>query len=225
MNTNELIERLAHDLAPVTPLWRPGKRAAIWLFGAAIYLVTLALSVSGRGTLSGAPDPGLLLTQLAAIVASYFATRAAFASVVPGSAQTFVGWLAITALVWLALLIGVAPWQTQPATILAARHEWWCVGLIFLGGTPLLAALVLMLRRGAALTPMATAAFAAIAVGALANVAACLWRPHANADIALFWHGGAVLALVAASAWSVRFTLRRKRWHRAMSAGSVGAHG
>jgi hypothetical protein len=212
MNTNELIESLAENLAPVKPLWPPAKRAAVWLFGAAVYVALLTLSMSAGGGSAGAAPPGLLLTQVAAIVTCFLASRAAFASVVPGHPKAVLIWPVLAGLFWLATLIVSAPWQTEPGTILAARHEWWCVGVILIGGAPLLAALAVMLRRGATLTPTMTGALAAIAVGALANIAACFWRPHPNDDITLFWHGGAILALVLLCVCGAGFVLRNSRW-------------
>jgi hypothetical protein len=214
MNTNELIERLGRDLVPVKPLWRPWKRAAVWFVAAAIYVVTLAYSLSGTGALSNANGTGFLLTQVAAIVTCVLAIRAAFASVVPGYSKAVFVWPALGALFWLGTLIGAAPWQTEPTTILAARHEWWCVALIIVGGAPPLAVLALMLRRGAALTPIKTATLAAIAVGALINVAACLWRPHPNEDVALLWHGAALLALVLICICGAQSVLRVPGWRR-----------
>jgi hypothetical protein len=61
-----------------------------------------------------------------------------------------------------------------------------------------------MLRRGAPFTPGTTAAFAALAVGALANIGACFWRPHAVDDVTLVWHGGTIFALVLACALGAR---------------------
>jgi len=212
MNTNELIESLAQNLAPVKPLWSPVKRAAVWLLGAAVYVALLTLSMSASGPSAGAAPPGLLLTQVAAIVTCFLASRAAFASVVPGHPKTVLVWPVVAGLFWLATLIGSAPWQTEPGALLAARHEWWCVGVILIGGAPLLAALVVMLRRGATLTPTMTGALAAIAVGALANVAACFWRPHPNDDVTFVWHGGAILALVLLCVNCARFVLRSGRW-------------
>jgi hypothetical protein len=207
MNTNELIERLAQSLAPVKPLWRPGKRAVAWLLGAATYVALLALSISEGGTLSNPEGRGLLLTQIVAIATCFLASRAAFASVIPGYAKTVLVWPVLAAAVWLATLVWLAPWQTEPATVLAARHEWWCVGVILVGGAPLLGALVVMLRRGAAFTPATTGALAALAVGALANIAACFWRPHPNDDITLVWHGSAILALVLMCVCGAGFVL------------------
>ena len=215
MNTNELIDRLAQELVPVKPLWRPAKRAAAWLLGAAIYVALLTLSMSAGGPSRGVAPPGVLVSQVAAIVTCFLASRAAFASVVPGHPKTVLVWPVLAAVFWLATLIGFAPWQSEPGAILAARHEWWCVGVILVGGAPLLASMVVMLRRGAALTPTMTGALAAIAVGALANIAACFWRPHPNDDVTLVWHGGAILALVLLCVCGAAFVLRARRWSRA----------
>jgi hypothetical protein len=61
-----------------------------------------------------------------------------------------------------------------------------------------------LLRRGAPFTPGTTAAFAALAVGAVTNIGACFWRPHNVDDVTLVWHGGAILALVLACVLSAR---------------------
>jgi hypothetical protein len=74
------------------------------------------------------------------------------------------------------------------------------VGFIVAGGAPLLAVLAWMLRRGAPLEPATTAAFAALAVAALANVGACVSLPHANNAVTLFWHGGVVAAVTVGAA-------------------------
>ena len=74
--------------------------------------------------------------------------------------------------------------------------------------------LTVMLRRGAPLNPAATAALAALAVGAMANVGACLSLPHANNAITLVWHGGVVLVLAAVAALTARLVFR---WSAARS--------
>jgi hypothetical protein len=74
----------------------------------------------------------------------------------------------------------------------------------FLVGLPL----VWMLRRGAPLTPRLTAFLAAVAALSVANIEACLTRPHAFALTVLLWHGGTVAAIAALSA------LMGHRWLR-----------
>jgi hypothetical protein len=196
MNTNELIQRLSSDLTPVQPLWRPGRRALAWLALAAVYVAVL----TGLLARSGAPldfaSPQIWLPHVAAISASLLASWAAFASVIPGHSNRPATWAVIGALVWFAAVVVASRWHSDVATIVGARHEIACVAVIVVGGTPLLVAMAAMLRRGAPFTPVTTAALAALAVGALTNVSACFWRPHAVDDITLVWHGGAILALV-----------------------------
>lgn len=204
MNTDDLIERLAKHLPPVKPLWRPGRRAAVWFLGATLYVGILAAALFRPD--GGAFDTRLLIPQLAAIATGVLAATAAFATVVPGYRRHVLVWPAIGALVWLGALI--AGGQQQAAgTTLAAPHEWLCVALIVVGGAPLLAVIAAMLRRGAPLNPAVTAALAAIAVGALANVGACVSLPHASHKVTLVWHGGAVLMLTLVSIFGARFVL------------------
>jgi hypothetical protein len=206
MNTNDLIEELAKNLAPVEPLWRSGRRAAVWLIGAAVYVGVLVLAMSEPDGAANLIDASVALPQLAAIVTGVLAATAAFASVVPGRSMRVLVWPAIAALVWLGTLI-IGARLDQPTAILAAEHEWLCVGLILFGGAPLLAWLAVMLRRGAPLNPAVTAGLAAIAVGTLANVGGCFWRPHTNEEITWVWQGGTILVLALGCIWGARFVL------------------
>ena len=201
MKTNDLIDRLAKELEPVAPLWRPGTRAAAWSLGALLYLgiLVVAMRLADRPA-----DGGWLawLPQLAAIATGIVAAGAAFASVVPGLPKRSHVWAGVAALIWLATLLAASPGAVDWAGVPVASHEWICVGVIVVGGAPLLWALTLMLRRGAPLSPAVTGALAALAVGTFANVAACLSLPHANGAITFAWHGGVVLALVVMAAAS-----------------------
>ena len=114
-------------------------------------------------------------------------------------------WAALAAIVWLGTLVVASPRDFDWATVLGASHEWLCVGFIVVGGAPLMWVLAVMLRRGAPLHPAMTAAFAAFAVGALANVGACLSLPHANSAVTFAWHGGVVLVLVSVAALTGHF--------------------
>ena len=200
MNTNELIQRLSRDLAPVEPLWRPGSRAVAWLLAAAIYVVVLTALLAKSGSPLELASPRVWLPHLAAIATCLLASWAAFASVIPGHSRGPAVWAALAALVWITTVVVASQWHSDVATIVAARHEAACVAVIVLGGAPLLVAMVAMLRRGAPFTPGTTAAFAALAVGAITNIGACFWRPHAVDDVMLVWHGGAIVALVLACA-------------------------
>ena len=70
------------------------------------------------------------------------------------------------------------------------------------------APMFVMLRRGAPLTPRETAFFGGLAALSLANVQACLMRPHAFAMTVLLWHGATVAGAAAVCAWMGRRWLR-----------------
>jgi len=205
MNTNDLIENLAQGVKPIAPLWRPGRRAVAWSLGAAVYLGILVLGMSAFNAGAGGAGAGFWVSQIAAVVMGLLATRAAFVSVVPGLPKRSRVWVLLAALLWLGTLVAASPRDFEWATVLGASHEWACVGFIVMGGAPLMWVLAVMLRRGAPLSPATTAAFAALAVGALANVGACLSLPHANSAITFAWHGGVVVALVAVAAVTGHF--------------------
>jgi hypothetical protein len=203
MKTEDLIDRLARDLAPVQPLPRPARRAATWLVGAAIYVgIFVLLTRSGGGALT---DPRLMLPQLAALVTCALAVSAAFASVVPGRSRVVLAAPVVAGVAWLGMLGTGATWSSE--VVAGATHEWACVSLIVLGGAPLLAALAVMLRRGAPFRPGLTGALGALAVGALWSAGACFWRPHANDAVTLVWHGGAIALVVAACVLGARRVL------------------
>jgi hypothetical protein len=65
-----------------------------------------------------------------------------------------------------------------------------------------------MLRRGAPLTPGLTAFLAALGALSVANIEACLTRPHAFALTVLLWHGGTLAAVAALCALTGRRWLR-----------------
>jgi hypothetical protein len=205
MNTNDLIENLARGLTPAAPLWQPGRRAAAWSLGAAFYLAILVVAMSAVRADADGAGTGFWVSQIAAIVTGLLASRAAFASVVPGLPKHSRVWVGLAALVWLGTLVAGSPRDFDWATVLAASHEWLCVGFIVIGGAPLMLGLTVMLRRGAPLNPAMTAALAALAVGALANVGACLSRPHADSAVTFAWHGGVVVALVSVAALTGHF--------------------
>lgn len=204
MNTNDLIEDLARGLEPSAPLSRPGRRAAAWSLGAAVYLSLIVVGVSVFKARAPGAGAGLWVSQIAAVVMGLLASRAAFVSVVPGLPKGSRVWAVLAALVWLGTLVAASPPDFDWAAVLSASHEWVCVGFIIVGGAPLMWVLAAMLRRGAPLSPATTAAFAALAVGALANVGACLSLPHANSAVTFAWHGGVVLALVLVAALTGR---------------------
>jgi hypothetical protein len=211
MRTDELIDRLGRNATVARPLPAPGIRTALWMVWAVIYLVVVAVMMfvvlsPARVT----PTPLYLVQQSAALVTGIMAARAAFASVIPGSNDRVWAMPAMGAGVWgLSLLwAGVYDLQASGTLGVTSQSDWPCVASMAVGGLVVGAPLVWMLRRGAPLTPGLTAFLAALAALSVANIEACLTRPHAFAVTILLWHGGTVAAVAALCALTGRRWLR-----------------
>jgi hypothetical protein len=202
MKTDQLIADLARDLHPVKPLRRPLVRAAGWLAAVVLFLgiVTFALT-SPADAAANRVNVAFLLAQVLAAATGVAAAAAAFASVVPGYSRGVLVAPVLSAAVWLAVLAGASVQEWQGGVVSAGHREWLCVLMIVGGGAIPFAALRLMLREGAPLTPRLTAALGGLSVAALANVGACVSTPHPSSLVVLAWHG-ATIAAVATLAWA-----------------------
>jgi hypothetical protein len=196
MKTDDLIDQLATELKAVQPLKPPLSRASVWMLGSVLYMTALAFIVTQAGIAEVGIGLGLFLSQLIGLVAGVAAAIAAFATVVPGYSRRVLIWPAIAIAGWLAVFIVGAINGDPGAGIAASTHEWVCVGMIVIGGLPLIAVLATMLRRGAPMSPGLTGLLGALAVGLFANFIACVSLPHESFLVTLSWHGGA-LALLA----------------------------
>jgi hypothetical protein len=204
MKTDELIDRLGRDVPVASPLPAPGIRTAVWMVWAVIYLVVVAVMMFAVMSSAGVMlSPLYLLQQGAALTTGIMAARAAFASVIPGSNNRVWMQPAIGAAVWGVSLLwaGVRDLQASGTLGATSQSDWPCVASMALGGLVVGAPLVWMLRRGAPLTPGLTAFLAGLAALSVANIEACLTRPHAFAMTVLLWHGGTVAAVAALCAF------------------------
>jgi hypothetical protein len=211
MNTDDLIERLSRDVTVAKPLPAPGMRTVVWMVWALSYLVVVAMMMFAVMSSAGVmPTPLYLAQQSAALFTGITAARAAFASVIPGANNRVWAMPAMGAGVWgLSLLwAGVLDLQASGTLGVASQSDWPCVASMTMGGLVVGAPLVWMLRRGAPLTPGLTAFLAALAALSVANIEACLTRPHAFALTVLLWHGSTIAAVAALCA------LMGHRWFR-----------
>jgi hypothetical protein len=211
MKTDELIDRLGRDVTVARPLPTPGMRTAVWMVWAVSYLVVVAVMMFALMSSAGVtPTPLYLVQQGAALVTGIMAARAAFASVIPGSNNRVCVLPAIGAAVWVVSLLwaGVRDQQASGTLGVTSQSDWLCVVSMTVGGLVVGSPLVWMLRRGAPLTPGLTAFLAALAALSVANIEACLGRPHAFALTVLLWHGSTVAAIATLCA------LMGHRWLR-----------
>ncbi len=203
MKTEDLAERLARDVTSVRPLRRPWIRAALWSLGASLYLGLLTLLMTSNDDLAAnATGQRFIIQQLAAIATGVSAAAGAFVSIVPGYSRRALLLPAAAATAWLAsILLGVPrEWNEAGLAGLALQREWACVVTIVLGGALPALGLVLMLRRGAPLTPRLTTGLSVLAAAGLANVVARISNSHPSSIAVLVWHGSTVLALFCIAA-------------------------
>src|SRR4029453_17867947 len=182
MKTDELIDRLGRDVTVARPLPTPGMRTAVWMVWAESYLVGVAVMMFAvMSSAAGRPTPLYLVQQGAALVTGIMAARAAFASVIPGSNNRVWVLPAIGAAVWGVSLLwaGVRDLQASGTLGVTSQSDWPCVASMPLGGVVGGAPLVWMLGHGGPLTPRATAFLGGLAALSVANIEACLTRPHA----------------------------------------------
>jgi hypothetical protein len=200
MKTDDLIQSLGDNLAQVQPLAAPGRRAAVWLACGGVYLGAVVLVGWLRGRLLGVSgDASYMIQQLAFLATAATAAVAAFSSVVPGlnrqvlGAPILPGLVAMATMLW-ACVVDVRTFRTLG---IGRETDWPCVVSLTLGGVGLWALAVLMLRRGAPLAPHISSVLAGVAALSIANIEACLTRPHAFAVTVVLWHG-LTMALVIA---------------------------
>ena len=194
-NTTQFIRALAQSAKPVRRLLPPWMRAALWCSLAFAYLALVWL-VWPKGDTEIPRDGRFLLEQVAALATAIAAAIAAFATTVPGSSKRIA----------LAPIFPVGLWVATVGTQCA--HEWSAAGhlppilahcaclpaTLVAGALPAIA-VVVMLRRGAPLTPHLTTAWAALATAGIANFGIRFVHASDTGAVVLVWHLLAVFAI------------------------------
>jgi hypothetical protein len=215
MKTEELIQHLGDDLRPVSPLPAPWRRAALWLAGGGVYLLTfVVVAWIRRGTLGiVANDGAYVVQQLALVATAMVASLAAFASVIPATHTRVVVAPLLSGLVVMAALLWscVADVLRQGTLGWGRETDWPCVVSIAIGSLVLWLGAMVMLRRGAPLTPRLSGLLAGVAALSVVNIEACVTRPHRFGLTVLVWHGMTTALMLVALAQSGRGVLRWKR--------------
>jgi len=219
-DTADLIHRIAAAGAPARPLAPPWTRAGIWcaLSLPSLWLLYLVWPHAEAAVLF---DRRFAIEQAAALATGLGAAAAAFGTIVPGYSRTIVlGPLAPLAF-WLGNLgrLCARDWSA-PGDLPPILIDWPCFPATVLAGIVPALVMVVMLRRGAPLTPRRTTALGALAVAGVANFGIRFVHPFDASFIVLAWHVGAVFALSAAVA---SFGDRIVSWQKAIDASRVGA--
>lgn len=198
MRSEDLIVALGRDVPPVRRLPPPHRRLLGWLAVVIPVLVVIALAAGPRPDLADAlAQPRFILTIAAALATGLTAAWAALTSSVPGLGGWRLALPALPAAVWLAV-IGEGCWREWlvfgPASLLPALRVQ-CLPEIAMVGIVPMAAMVLVLRRAAALRPAVTGTLAALAAAATASAALEFFHHSEAAMVALVWHVGGVALL------------------------------
>ena len=207
-NTEELIRRLTADAKPVHPLGRPHTRAALWLVLSIAYIVLMiSLNPARHDVSSKLRGNSFIFEQAAAVATGIAAALAAFASVIPGYSRRWLTLPLLPLAVWLGSL---GPGCFQEVAHfgmggLPLEHNPWCAPFIVLFGSIPAVAMALMLRRGAPLTPRATAVVGGLAAAGLANAGVRVIHPEDVSVMLLVWHIGSVMALSAIAGGAGRY--------------------
>jgi hypothetical protein len=210
IETDELIEMLVADAAPVRPLAPPWLRTSIWFAISAGY-VTVVVAVMSQDTsrFANIRFSRFWIEQAAAICTGVAAAAAAYLSVIPGRSDRWPLLPTVPLGVWLGILgYGcIRDWTQHGAAGLLAASDVPCAVAMLLGASVPVAVLMVALRSGAPLTPIATAALAGLAGGGLSSVIACVSRPlpHPTTMTVVVWHLGTLLATMAVVACIGRY--------------------
>jgi hypothetical protein len=207
--TENLIGALSQDVRPVRPLDAPMARALRYLAFAAPCLLAFALYQGPSAVfLARLEQPEFLIPWIASVLTGVLATIAVFHLAVPGTPR----WLYLLPVpplvVWLGSLGAGCLGELIAQGTSHIGTSWHCMQVILLTSVPLGLVLGWMLRRAAPLAPIATGAWAALAVSAFASATLETFHSLDSATMILLWHGTAVLGVAAIGAVTGKRALR-----------------
>lgn len=212
MNTDELIELMAHDPLPAQPAraWRTlAPVLPVWLLVLALVVVLWQVNPK-LAQFAGTTPFQLKLLWLLALL--WIGLGALWQLAHPGAtlprALPVLGPLVLTAMAWPAVQQGLASPAEQQALFWLGQSWWVCLSSIGLLSLPLLATLLWLLRRMAPTRPALAGAMAGLAAASLAAIAYSLHCTENSYGFYLLWYGGSLLALSALGAALARRWLR-----------------
>ncbi len=213
MDTEALIRRLSENAKPTQPLANPWLRALVWLAISIPYVVAVIAFFSPRADLATKViEARFLIEQSAALATALTAAIAAFASTIPGYDKKYLVLPVVPLAAWLASLgIGCFIDLSHSGFHLTVLHaDWICLpGIVLVGAVPGIA-IVMMLRRGAPLSPASSTMLGGLAAAALGDFGLRFFHPEDTGLLVLIWQFGSVFLLSVLAAWIGRHVLNWK---------------
>lgn len=200
--TPELISSIATGLKPVRRLPPPGRRAFLWVLGAAMLLALLAIGQGIRPDLAlklGQPNYAVMLAGVAATALT--AALAAFMLSVPGRSAAWALLPLPAVTVWVGN-IGyqcLTDWVVLDPSGISWGETARCLATLALTSVPLSAGLLVMLRHAIAFRTAAVALSGSLAVSAMTVLALFLFHSLDASVMVLMWNFGTTALIVALS--------------------------
>lgn len=204
METDTLIAQLAKKAEPVKRLPPPHLRALAWLLVALPFVALVVLMMSPRPDLAvKLGESRFLIEQAAAFATAVAAAIAAFCLTVPGMTWRVALLPVVPFAAWLTTLgIGcIADWVRYGLEGLRITPDLACFPYIALVGSVPAVAIVVMLRRGAPLSPRLTILLGGLAAAALGSFGLRFFHTQDAGIMVFLWQFGSVvlLSLIAGS--------------------------
>lgn len=198
--TDELIDSLAASVKPVRRLPPPWVRCAAWLGFAAVIVTMLGISHGARpDLLERLQDPLFSVRIGAAAATGVLAALSAFLLSLPDRSDRWI-LLPLPGLALWFSTIGygcLTDWVSLGPTGVHLGEAANCFATLVLTGTPLLLALLLMVRRSGPLRPTAVTFCGTLAVAAITAVALSLFHALDATVLILLWNVGLAVLFVA----------------------------
>jgi hypothetical protein len=203
MLNEDLIRTLTENCAPIRPLAHPARRALVWFAVSLCYVAVVVVAMGIRPDfLAKIGDPRFATELAAAFLTSIAAATGAFSASCPARPI----WERFAAvfffLIW-AGAVAVGCWRDINAFGLSGllmHSDVYCLPTILAISVPAALLILLMVKRGAPITPFVTIGLAALASTALAAAALRLsFRQDAAVSVCIWQFGSVVLLTGIAS--------------------------
>mgnify|MGYP002785487900 CR=1 FL=1 len=192
---DDLLDQLAADLAPVTPLDdRPAQLRLALLLAAAMALVVAGLGLR-PDLMAAQPGPMFLLRCGTLALLALVCVAAVLAQAHPGVGRSGHGWQAAAAMAALFPLAAVVQGLADPQharAMMAMASGWQCLRTSLAIAAACAVPMVLHLRRGAPVAPERAGLLVGLAAGSLGALAYNLHCPFNSVVYVGLWYGLAV---------------------------------
>lgn len=200
MRTEELVGSLAGDVRPVRRLSSPPVRLLAWLALSSPWIALVVWYKNPRADLALKIGEGVwLFEQSLALTTALAAGLAALCASIPGRPV----WERVFPLLPLGLWMAIVV-EGSIRSVLAGgtwssllEVDWICLPNIALLGVIPAVAMIVLVRRGAPVSPYATIGYAALAATTLAEFGLRFFHPKDASLMILIWQMGSVALLTA----------------------------